>query len=136
MRFSICILLLSLGFVACEKTTAVSPDTLTGIWVEQTGRQDTLIFNLDRSGRPLPNSLLVNRGREVNSAGSLVPKLGSGYYGYELKDKSILVISLFSSSTQRSAYKIERKGNQLLVENFFELGFNQSATATRTLVRL
>ena len=136
MRLLFVLVILGLGFASCRQSNSVSPDTLTGTWVEQTARRDTLIFNLDRLGRPLPRTLLVNRGKELNAGGSLVPKLGSGYYGYELQDNSILVVSLFSSSLQRSAYRIEGKGDALQVENFFELGFNQPATAIRTLVRL
>ncbi len=136
MRLLILILTFSFGFLACTKSDLISPDTLTGTWVEASARKDTLIFNLDRLGTPLPKTLLVNRGKEINAGGWLLPKLGSGYYCYELEGNSILVINMFSSSLQRSAYKIEQKGDQLQIENFFELGFNQPATATRTLVRL
>ncbi|WP_425290988.1 hypothetical protein [Spirosoma linguale] len=127
---------LIVSLVACQKAETISPDTLTGVWVEKTGRRDTLIFNLDRTGKPLPKTILVNRSRVINAEGSLVPSLGSGYYGYDVQNNSILVVSLFSSSTQRSSYKIELQDNQLQLENFFELGFNQPATATRTLIRL
>ncbi len=135
MRF-LFLLALSLGFVACEKEHTVSPATLTGVWIEETGHKDTLIFNLDRQGTPLPNTILVNRGKELNAGGSLVPKLGSGIYSYELKADTLWVINLLSSSSNRSAYKIDLKGNQLQIDNFYELGFNQPATASRTLVRL
>ncbi len=136
MRSFVFTLILSVAFLTCTKSDLVSPDTLTGTWVEVSARKDTLIFNLGRLGTPLPKTLLVNRGKEINAGGWLLPKLGSGYYDYELQDNSILVINMLSSSMQRSAYKIEQKGDQLQIENFFELGFNQPATATRTLVRL
>ena len=136
MRLFVTVLAFLLALSGCRPSDIVSPDSLTGVWVEAAARQDTLIFNLDRFGKLLPKTLLVNRGKEVNPGGYLVPKLGSGYYGYEIQRNNILVISMFSSSMQRKAYKIEESSNQLRVENFFELGFNQPATAMRTLVRL
>ena len=136
MRSFFVLITLCLGFASCKQSDSVSPATLTGIWVEKTARLDTLIFNLDRNGKLLPNTILVNRGKEINTGGYLMPKIGSGYYGYELQENSILVVSMFSSSLKKSRYTIEQVGNELRVENFFELGFNQPATATRTLVRL
>lgn len=136
MRSLFVLLTLGLGFTSCRQPDPASPDTLTGVWVEKTARKDTLIFNIDRSGKPLPNTILVNREKEINAGGYLVPKIGSGYYGYELQETTILVVSMLSSSSEKSRYAIEHTGNELRVENFFELGFNQPATATRTLVRL
>ncbi len=136
MRSLFVLIILGLYVTSCKQSDPVLPDTLTGIWVEKTARKDTLIFNLNQSGKPLPNTILVNRGKEINAGGYLTPKIGSGYYGYELQGNSILVVSMFSSSLKKSGYAIEHTGNELRVENFFELGFNQPATATRTLMRL
>ena len=134
----ILLFMLGLGFSACNSQTAVSPDDLTGLWVEVSARKDTLIFNLDQRGKPLPQTLLVNRGREINAGGYLVPKLGSGLYKYEILTTRgrIDVVNLLSSFSGSTDYAFQRKGNQIEVENFFELGFNKPATATRTLVRL
>ncbi|GAB4032603.1 hypothetical protein [Spirosoma gilvum] len=134
---SICsLLLLSVGFLACKQSDTVSPETLTGTWIESSARKDTLIFNPTFNGVPLPNSLQVNRGKEVNSGGYLLPKIGSGIYQYEVQGNTILVQNMLSSSSKRTGYQIELQGGKLKIENFFELGFNQPATATRTLVRL
>lgn len=124
------------GFTACSKPEAVTPDALTGVWVEETGRRDTLIFNLDQSGKSLPNTLLVRRGREINPGGFLVPKIGSGIYQYSLLNNRISVRNGLSSSSQLTDYWIEQRDKKVLIDNFFELGSNQPATATRTLVRL
>ncbi|MBN8821142.1 MULTISPECIES: hypothetical protein [unclassified Spirosoma] len=129
-------LLLSLGFLACKPSDTVSPETLTGVWIESSTRRDTVIFNPLYQGTPLPNTLRVDRGKELNSSGSLLPKIGSGLYQYELQGDTILVQSLLSSSSKRTGYRIELQDSKLRLENFFELGFNQPATATRTLVRL
>lgn len=130
------LLLLSLGFLACKQSDTVSPETITGVWIESSARKDTLIFNPLYQGAPLPNTLRVNREKELNSSGSLLPKIGSGLYQYELQGDTILVQSLFSSSSKRTGYRIGLQDGRLILENFFELGFNQPATATRTLVRL
>ncbi|GAB2561764.1 hypothetical protein [Spirosoma areae] len=136
MRLLFIFLSLSAGFMACNKVDTISPETLTGAWVEVSARKDTPIFNLDRNGTSLPNTVLVNRGKQLNAGGYLGPKPGSGYYAYELQGNTILVVSMFSSSLQRTGYRIEQEGDKLIIENFFELGFNQPATANRTLVRL
>ncbi len=136
MRTCSTLLILSTLFVSCSKSDAVTPDSLTGAWVEKDARQDTLLFNLDRSGNPLLNTILINRGKVPNASGYLVPKIGSGLWSYQLNPDSITVGSLLSSSSRRSAYVFRRESDQLRVGNFFELGFNQPATAIRTFVRL
>ncbi|GAB3786237.1 hypothetical protein GCM10028818_49290 [Spirosoma horti] len=136
MRFLIYSLAFLCGFIACSKSETVTPDALTGVWVEETAGKDTLIFNLDQSGNPLPNTLLVRRGKEINPGGFLVPKLGSGIYQYSLLNNRISVRNGLSSSSQLTDYWIEQSDKKLLIDNFFELSPNQPATATRTLVRL
>jgi hypothetical protein len=136
MRQLLAVLILALTAASCQKPDTITPDTLTGVWVEKFARRDTLVFNLSLQGQSLPNMLRVNRGKELNTGGYLLPKIGSGLYDYKIVDNRISVINLFSSSNKRSEYAIEQNGDKLRIENFFELGFNQPATATRTLVRL
>ena len=127
---------LGIACAACNQPNSIAPDTLTGKWIEKSAWQDTLIFNLSLQGQSLPNMLTVNRGKELNAGGFLIPKIGSGLYKYEIERNRISVINMHSSSSKRSDYAIERNGQELHIENFFELGFNQPATAIRTLVRL
>jgi len=136
MRPFFCLLTVGLGFVACQPSEPVSPDTLTGTWVESSARRDTLIFNPDQAGTSLPGMLIVNRGKEINVGGYLLPKIGSGIYSYTVQGKRIYVQNMLSSYSQGAEYTIERKGENLYVDNFFELAPRESATATRTLVRL
>ncbi|GAB3727359.1 hypothetical protein [Spirosoma lituiforme] len=136
MRLLVCSIVFLCGFTACTKSESVTPDALTGVWIEETARQDTLFFNLDQSGKSLPNTLLVRRGKEVNQGGSLVPKLGSGFYQYSLLNNRISVRNTLSSSSQLTDYWIEQSDKKLLIDNFFELAPNQPATVTRTFVRL
>jgi hypothetical protein len=136
MRSFYTLLLVSLTVLACKKSDTVSPETLTGTWIEVSARQDTLIFNLDHMGASLPASLTVKRGKERNSTGDLLPKIGSGIYTYQLQGERIFVRNLLSSSSLGADYAIEQQGDILKVENFFELGFRQSPTATRTFKRV
>jgi hypothetical protein len=132
--FTLLTLVLSIG--SCRQPDAITPNTLTGTWIERSARQDTLIFNPEFQGQILINTLTVNRGKELNSGGYLLPKIGSGIYKYEIRGKRIYVQNGLSSRAVGEEYAIEQTGDRLHVENFFELGFNQPATATRTLVRL
>lgn len=136
MRPIFALLTLALTIGSCRQPDAITPDTLTGVWVEKSARQDTLIFNPEFQGQSLMGTLTVNRGKEINAGGYLLPKIGSGIYQYEMRTKRIYVQNGLSSRFVGEEYAIERKGNELRIENFFELGFNQPATATRTLVRL
>ncbi|QIP17889.1 hypothetical protein G8759_19435 [Spirosoma aureum] len=136
MRPFYTLLLFSLTVLSCKKSDTISPETLTGTWIEVSARQDTLIFNLDHVGASLPASLTVKRGTERNSSGYLLPKIGSGIYIYELQGERIFVRNLLSSSSLGADYAIEQQGDRLMVENFFELGFRQSPTATRTFTRV
>ena len=132
--------LVLIGFIialtGCDRSESVNPDELTGTWVEKSARRDTLIFNPTFQGEVLKGTLTVNRGKEVNAGGYLLPKIGSGIYKYELRGDRIYVQNGLSSLYVGTEYAIDRQGDELQVGNFFELGFNQPATATRTLVRL
>ncbi|WP_460984645.1 hypothetical protein [Spirosoma fluminis] len=137
MRKLFGVLILWAALAGCgEQNEPVSPETLTGTWVEKSTRRDTLMFNPVFQGQLLMGTLTVNRGKEVNAGGYLLPKLGSGIYSYELRGDRIYVRNGLSSSSVGAEYKLARQRNELLIENFFELGVNQPATALRTLVRL
>ena len=136
MRTFATFLLLGLIFTSCNKPETVTPESLTGMWVEKTAQQDTLIFNPTFRGEILTNLILVNRGKTLNLSGDSIPRTGSGYWSYQVKADSILVVSSVSSSMRQSAYVFRRDGEQIVVGNFFELYQNRPATAVRTLVRL
>lgn len=122
---------------SCSKQSDfVSPDILTGTWVEKSARKDTLLFNPTFQGEVLIGTLTVNRGKELNEGGYLLPKIGAGIYSYEIRGNRIYVQNGLASIAVGAEYNIARRGNELIIDNFFELGFNQPATATRTLVRL
>ncbi|GAB3495418.1 hypothetical protein GCM10027341_12760 [Spirosoma knui] len=137
MRKLLGLLVLWAALVSCSREDEpITPETLTGTWVEKSARRDTLIFNPVFQGQVLMGTLTVNRGKELNAGGYLLPKLGSGIYSYELRGDRIYVRNSLSSSSVGAEYKLAHRRNELLIENFFELGFNQPATTLRTLVRL
>jgi hypothetical protein len=136
MRLIFYTLCLFVALNSCKKETAISPDTLTGTWIEKSARQDTIIFNLAQDGTALPGFLIVNRIREMSPAGYWFPKAGSGIYSYELQNNRIFLRNLYSSSSMGADYTIEQSGNELEVENFYELGYKQPASAKRTLIRI
>lgn len=136
MRILLPFLLISLCLIGCQSSENVTPETITGSWVEASARRDTLYFNVDQTGTHSPNYLLVQRGKAPNPDGYLIPKLGSGIYQFSIQNNRIYVHSLLSSSSTGAEYAITFNDGQIQVENFFELAPKQSATATRTLVRL
>ena len=137
MRQLLATLTLALTLASCREPDPITPDTLTGVWVEKSARQDTLIFNPDNKSLTARRGYLtVNRGRETNAGGYIVPKLGSGTYQYYVEERSLYVYNLYSSTYQFAGYTFEQVGSELRIGNFFELGFREPATATRTLIRL
>ena len=128
---------IALAFLGCrESKEEVVPEGLSGIWVEASARADTLLFNLNRAGNPRPNTLTVNRGTEIRAGGYATPKVGSGIYEFYLREDRIHVYNLLSSYYGFSDYAIEQRKDSLQIENFFEVRFNQPATAVRMFVRL
>jgi hypothetical protein len=119
MRLALILFLFGYIALACQKPAAITPDSLTGIWVEKSARQDTLIVNPSFQGKILRNTLTVNRGKEINAGGYLLPKIGSGIYQYELYgNRHISVINSLSSSTTPTRYTIEHVEDELRIENF------------------
>lgn len=59
MRPLLIFLLFGMAFAACRQPNSITPDTLTGTWIEKSARQDTLIFNPTFQGRILVNTLTL-----------------------------------------------------------------------------
>lgn len=105
--FSLGVILIS----SCKKdsnTSALEPNT----WIESTKRTDTIVFK--------DNFLILNRPKEVNSGGYLLPKIGAGPYSFkELKDSIGLQHTLSSSSKFNNyAFKIEK--DKLYIGDFYQ----------------
>lgn len=111
-----CIVLLFTLFIlgGCSSDTVI-PGNLRGTWVERTARKDTLIFDKDL--------ITVLRGKSPNASGYLIPKSGSGLYGYELDADTLRISrSMYSSSRPTMfEYPVKVSGNQLTLPNFYEL---------------
>ena len=124
MKKSFLIGLLFFVLVSCEKNnTEKAP--IVGIWVETTQKTDTLVFD-DRVAM-----VNLNRGTEIRN-GYLLPKYSSGLYSYELKQDSISLRWLLSSSSYGNNYffKIELENDQLKIGNFFVDSLDKHATLT------
>ncbi len=93
----------------------VSPTSIRGTWVERSARQDTLIINREW--------VEVRRGKAPNASGYLVPKPGSGLFGYELKDNTLRITRVIYSSSMPAMfeYPVKLSGRQLSIPNFYEL---------------
>ena len=124
MKKSFLIGLLFFVLVSCEKNnTEKAP--IVGIWVESTQKTDTLVFD------DLNTMVNLNRGTEIRN-GYLLPKYSSGLYSYELKQDSISLRWLLSSSSYGNNYffKIELENDQLKIGNFFVDSLDKHATLT------
>lgn len=101
-------------FSSCKKEESKSPDTvlITTKWIEQSKREDILFFTND--------FLNLERKKEVNSGGHLLPKIGAGLYNYKaLTDSLELQYSLSSLfAPKKYAYRIEN--NKLFITDFYE----------------
>ncbi len=134
---SFAILLLLLVTLSCKKTEVVTPETLIGTWIETSTRQDTIIFNPTFQGTVLNNTLIVNRGKEINAGGQLVPRPGFGIYKYKIENRRMYLQGGTSGlATYYANFGTEQHGDKLLIDNFYEISSTQPVTAIRTLVRL
>ncbi|WP_461053644.1 hypothetical protein [Spirosoma arcticum] len=135
MRPLLTLLIVALTIASCRQPETITPQSLTGVWVEKSARQDTLTFNPEFQRQNVLGMLLVKWSKQVYPSGYTPPKNGD-LWTYILGDGKILVKAPFSSLGVAAPYIFEGRGNELRVENFYELGVNQPATAIRTLVRL
>jgi hypothetical protein len=101
-------------FSSCKKEENKSPDTvlITTKWIEQSKREDILFFNDD--------FLNLERKKEVNSGGHLIPKIGAGLYNYKTFTDSLELQHSLSSlyAPKKHAYRIEN--DKLFIADFYE----------------
>lgn len=110
---------ISLLFVigACkEQEEALPLKHLAGIWVEQKARLDTLLF-LGNLGTA--DYLDLRRGREIRN-GLELPKAGSGWYDFVVKEDSISLRSMFSSCTCRQEFYFKATTQSITIGDFYK----------------
>ena len=124
MKHSLLIGLTFFLLLSCEKNS-IERNMADGIWIEKTQGMDTLVF--DRHD----NLFDLNRGTELQN-GYLLPKFASGTYSYELKDDSIYLIYMLSSSLQKHIYyfEIDSEKGELQIGNFFVDSLNSNNILT------
>jgi hypothetical protein len=99
--------------ISCDKNDFEN-STLDGVWVEVNHKTDSLVFNSQEAG------LNLNRGTEMRN-GYLLPKYHSGSYWYEIKNDSISLRWITSSSSYANKYyfKPDLKNKKIIIGNFF-----------------
>jgi hypothetical protein len=121
------VLLLTLvgSLLSCKKSEEPIAQ-LVGVWIEQTDRLDTLIFE-KIDGRPF---LSLHRGTETRD-GHQLPKSGSGMYDYQIQKDSISLLSLYSScSNCNENYYFVTVGRQIRIGDFYKKNSPNPQTLT------
>jgi hypothetical protein len=124
LLFIVIVVLLSTG---CNNET-VDTSSLSGVWIEATHKEDTLVFNNQ------PPGLILKRGYEVIN-GYFLPKAHSGPYTYEIKNDSVTLHWLGSDYNKGTEYyfKTDLKNKLLKIGNFYDdnTGSNEILTFTK-----
>jgi hypothetical protein len=116
--------ILILSIISCKKDL-VETMKLDGVWIENSHKADTLIFNTQDS------IFSLNRGKELVN-GHLLPKELSGPYFYFLKGDSINLIWWASSVGVGKNYhfNLDSKKRQITIGNFFIDSLSNHAVLT------
>lgn len=119
-----------LFFAACEPNNQ-SYTNFKGKWIESVQRKDTLIFNNSDS----INFFELRNGLELRN-GYLLPKLGSGPYGYYFDHDSIIVNLLISNSItfKHHYFNLNSTFDVLQIGNFYDSSL--PASTQMTFVRI
>ena len=107
---------LYLIFLSCEKNDDTISE-LSGIWIENTGRIDTIDFDSWNSG----NVFIFRRGSELKNE-YMLPKYGSGIYSYELDHDTIILRNWESSCmcTQPYYFQMNSFDQTFQIGNFYD----------------
>lgn len=117
-------------FAACERNNQ-SYTNFRGKWIESVQRKDTLLFfNSDSI-----DFFILSNGLELRN-GYILPKAGSGPYGYKFRNDSILIHDGFSNTMIYKPYYYELNStcNVLRIGNFYNS--NLPASKIMTFVRI
>ncbi len=102
MKKTFILLIISLflfSFYSCKEKQEFEISDLTGMWVEKTLENDTIVFSNNFS----TPAFEVRRGKE-SRGDYFQPKLGSGFYWYKIKNDSIYVNYMLSSCAANIPY--------------------------------
>ncbi len=109
-------LIIAITLMSCTSDNLTVPDLLKGKWIEVNTKSDTLVFGLFGD----QEAMLVNRGFEMRDS-FMLPKHGSGPYGYRIfKDKISLRYYLSSNHEYKNyKFKFNSKTSRIEVEKFY-----------------
>lgn len=129
MKKLLFIVLVLVTSTSCDKNDFEN-SALNGIWVEVNHKTDSLVFDNQAT------VLNLNRGTEMRN-GYLLPKDHSGPYWYEIKNDSISLRWMASSSSYANKYyfKPDIKNKEIKIGNFFVDSINSGTILTFTKVK-
>lgn len=107
------IVLVLIVSTSCEREN-IEKSQIDGVWIETTHKMDTIVFENTHSG------MILKRGTEIRN-GYLLPKYSSGPYSYEIKNDSISLHWMASSSSYsiNHYFDLDSKNNEIKIGNFF-----------------
>jgi hypothetical protein len=107
--------LLLIGYgISCKKDSLT--DNLTGKWVRVDNRSDTVTFGF----KDQDNWFELFRGYQPGDDGILRPKIPFGIYLYKIKDNSISMYWIASSSSTWPEYYFSFQGSKIEMGNFID----------------
>lgn len=126
MKFGL--LVIAIALIGCTNDDMNTLVALDGEWVEITTKADTLTFGQmgDKA------AITLKRGNEIRD-GFLLPKAGSGAYDYELQTNKISLRWYASSNSAFNDYYFNQTGDQIEIENFYEVGSKGAIQTFRKL---
>ena len=109
---------------SCEREN-IEKSQIDGVWIETTHKMDTIVFENSYSG------MTLKRGTEITN-GYLLPKYLSGPYSYEIKNDSISLHWMASSSSYsiNHYFDLDPKNNEIKIGNFFIDSIKSDAVLT------
>ncbi len=118
------IVLVFIVATSCDKEN-IEKSQIDGVWIETTHKTDTLVFENTHSG------MTLKRGTEIRN-GYLLPKYSSGPYSYEIKNDSISLHWMASSSSYsiNHYFDLDSKNNEIKIGNFFIDSIKSDAVLT------
>jgi hypothetical protein len=112
---SVLIVFLFIFLSGCEKSEIPESD-LTGTWIEQAEKSDTIDFTTFTSKQ----AINLRRGSEFIN-GYWLPKYGSGFYAWELPESDSIALRHFLSSSMsyKKYYFTRVNENTFSISNFY-----------------
>ena len=112
---------------ATDSFEGIKVEQLEGVWVEKTGRLDTIFCDDILEGK----YFLLGRGKEVSN-GHTVPKRGAGHWKYQVSPNSdtISLNYLLSSNSRFNNYYFKIGHHTMKIGNFYDSAMAENRELT------